>query len=148
MIACWSVILVPHSAYITGLTIIWSHLIAPLPPNIAQLSELELSKAASITAQNFQVQQSAEIENLYAEIESLKAALANETVSVENERNIIVQLRADLDLSQAATVEAKNFQAQQSAEIEKLKVALANETVNMENECNLKLELSAERLAK
>ena len=103
--------------------------------------ELELSQASASEAQNLQAR-------LTAQIEKLRIALSNETVNVENGRNIIVQLRADLELSQAAIAEAKNLQVQQSAEIEKLKLALANETVNMESEYNLKLTLSTERLVK
>ena len=85
---------------------------------------------------------------LTVQIKKLKIALADETANAENERSVNTQLRADLNLSQTATVEAKSIQAQQSDEIEKLKVALSNEAVNVENEYNLKLEVSKERLAK
>ena len=67
-------------------------------------------------------------------------ALANETISVEYQRNAIDQLVADLELSEVVAKEAKNIQAQQSAEIARLKVALANETVKRENERTAEFE--------
>jgi len=79
------------------------------------------------------------------EIDRLKAALTAETATVENKRQAMTQLFADIERRQADAMKATTVKLQQSAEIEKLKAALATETAKVETECFAKRQAFKER---